>query len=52
MLKKCLHIDRYFDQEHSFLYEYYDPNTKANVTKKMQISITPERELLNLLRKN
>lgn len=52
MLKKCLHADRYFDQEHSFLCEYYDPHTKALATKKMQVSITPQRELLNLLRKN
>jgi serine/threonine protein kinase len=52
MLKKCLHVDRYFDQEFSFLQEFYDPNTKNNAVKKMQISITPERELLNLLRKH
>lgn len=52
MLKKCLYLDRYFDQEFSFLYEFYDSNTKTNLVKKMQISITPERDLLNLLRKH
>lgn len=52
MLKKCLHHNKYFDQESNFLYEYYDSNTKTNSIKKMQISITPDRDLLNLLRKN
>jgi serine/threonine-protein kinase PRP4 len=52
MLKKCLRLELYFDQEFTFLHEFYDPNTKNNVTKKLQISITPERDLLNLLRKH
>jgi len=52
MLKKCLHLKRYFDQEFTFLHEFYDANTKTNVVKKIQISITPERELLNVLRKH
>lgn len=52
MLKKCVHLDKYFDSEFNFLHEYYDQQSKTTVIKKWQPSITPERDILNLLRKH
>jgi serine/threonine-protein kinase PRP4 len=52
MLKNCTFLEKHFDNELNFLYETYDKASKKNAIKKMQISITAERELLQRLRKH
>lgn len=52
MLKNCTFLQKHFDNELNFLYETYDKASKKNAIKKMQISITAEKELLQRLRKH
>lgn len=52
MLRKCRHFEKYFDSEYNFIMEYYDQQTKQLAVRVVTPAITPERELLNLLRKN
>lgn len=52
MLKKCRYFDQHFDSEYNFLYNYYDKNKKTMVVTKMQVSISPEREMLAMLKRN
>jgi|LakMenEpi03Aug12_release.lakeMendotaPanAssembly.Ray.scaffolds.fasta_scaffold4056033_1 hypothetical protein len=43
MLKNSNFRDKHFDNEHNFIYEYYDKSSKSDLRKKIQISITQDR---------
>lgn len=52
MLRKCNHWQKHFDENFNFLCHYPNKNVKEPSFKKIQVSITPERELMNLLKKH
>lgn len=52
MINKSNHREKYFDSDYNFLYEYLDGITKNMAVKKMQLAITKEREIMNMLKKH
>ena len=52
MLKKCQHHSTYFDNDGNFLAPVYDHRTQTTTYHKIQPTITPERELLGMLKRH
>ena len=52
MLKKCLHVHKYFDADYNFLIPSENYNTHPTLLRKIQPVISAEREVHCLLRKH
>ena len=52
MLNKSFFVEKHFDSDHNFLFHCLDSLTKEPKVQKMQVNITSERDLMNLLKKS
>lgn len=52
MLRKSVFRDKHFDDDYNFLWNYVDKLSKEHKVQKMQVNITAERDLMNMLKKS
>lgn len=52
MLNKSVFRQKHFDDDHNFLWSFVDPITKENKIQKIQVGVTAQRDIMNMLKKN